>query len=431
MNSLLTIALKDLRLLWRDKASIFWVIIFPLGMAILFGTLFGGGGGRRGAISVAFLDQDQSPSSAQFAEKLLAGKAVEFADPGPATVEDARDAVRRGRVTAFIIVRPGFGDTVPFFGDSGQVLEVGMDPARQAEAGMLQGLLMQSTMETLFGRFMDKDWARGELRKSLGELDSDRSLGLLEKAALRRFLTSLDSFLGDASFDAFSAGEGGPSFAMDPSQFVAMEEVNREVKGTPRSPFQISFPSGIMWGIVACVSAFAISLVQERKQGTLLRLRVSPLGEGRLLLGKGLACFLQSLAVMVFLFAVGKVFFKMTFSDPAKLLAAMLATATFFTGLMMMISAIGKTEQAVAGAGWGIMMIFMMFGGGMIPLFAMPKFMTTLSTASPVKWAILGMEGAIWRDFSWGEMVLPIVIQLVGGVVLYLIGVRLFQRQGG
>ena len=61
---------------------------------------------------------------------------------------------------------------------------------------------------------------------------------------------------------------------------------------------------------------------------------------------------------------------------------------------MMMIAGLGRTEQAVAGAGWAMLMPMTMFGGGMMPQFIMPAWMQTVGNVSPVKWAILGFEGA-------------------------------------
>ncbi len=67
-----------------------------------------------------------------------------------------------------------------------------------------------------------------------------------------------------------------------------------------------------------------------------------------------------------------------------------------------------------------------MFGGGMIPLAFMPRFMATLSQASPVKWSILALEGAIWRGFTPIEMLLPCgVLVAVGAVCLAVGSIRL------
>ena len=67
----------------------------------------------------------------------------------------------------------------------------------------------------------------------------------------------------------------------------------------------------------------------------------------------------------------------------------------------------------MASLGWGVMMVFAMFGGAMIPLFAMPDWMKAVSNFSPVKWAILSFEGATWRGFSYEELFLPLGIMLL------------------
>ena len=95
----------------------------------------------------------------------------------------------------------------------------------------------------------------------------------------------------------------------------------------------------------------------------------------------------------------------------------------------MLTSTLGKTEQAAAGAGWAVMMPLTMLGGGMVPLFFMPGWMVTVSSLSPVKWAILAMEGAIWRGFSLREMLLPCGILVVVGVVCFAIGTRTFRSE--
>jgi hypothetical protein len=91
------------------------------------------------------------------------------------------------------------------------------------------------------------------------------------------------------------------------------------------------------------------------------------------------------------------------------------------------VSVLGRTETAVAGAGWGLFIIMAMLGGGMVPLIAMPGWMRQLSSASPVKWAILSLEGAIWRDFTLMEMMLPAGILVGVGVVTFAAGVRIFS----
>jgi len=99
-----------------------------------------------------------------------------------------------------------------------------------------------------------------------------------------------------------------------------------------------------------------------------------------------------------------------------------------FVGLMMLISTLGRTHQTVAGAGWALLLVMSMTGGGMIPLIAMPSWMQSVSNFSLVKWGVLAIEGAIWRGFSWNEMLVPVSILLAVGAIAFLVGARALHR---
>jgi ABC-2 type transport system permease protein len=70
-----------------------------------------------------------------------------------------------------------------------------------------------------------------------------------------------------------------------------------------------------------------------------------------------------------------------------------------------------------------------MLGGGMIPLYIMPGWMTTTGNFSQAKWEVLALEGAIWRGFSMQEMLLPCSILILFGAVCFIIGARTFKSQ--
>jgi len=67
-----------LLLLWRDKPAMFWVLIFPLIMALFFGSIFSGGG-KTAAMSIAVIDNDQSKNSQIFIQELKISEALKVA----------------------------------------------------------------------------------------------------------------------------------------------------------------------------------------------------------------------------------------------------------------------------------------------------------------------------------------------------------------
>jgi len=108
----------------------------------------------------------------------------------------------------------------------------------------------------------------------------------------------------------------------------------------------------------------------------------------------------------------------------AMLLLAGLSCVVCFVGFMMCIASLGKTEQTASGAAWSIIMPMSVFGGLMIPQFAMPQWMQTVGLVSPMRWGLLAIEGGIWRNFSLTEMLLPCSILITIGIICFVLGTR-------
>ena len=81
MGRILTLTLKDLRLLWRDKFSLFWVFVFPLVFGLFFGSI-AGGGGPRGKMAVVVVDEDDSEASRALVEHLADHESVRVEGKG-------------------------------------------------------------------------------------------------------------------------------------------------------------------------------------------------------------------------------------------------------------------------------------------------------------------------------------------------------------
>jgi ABC-2 type transport system permease protein len=437
MGTILTLAAKELRILCRDRFALFWILAFPVIYAVFFGVIFGdsGGGGSSGRISLALVDDDRSELSAALVARLADHESVSVARAGEdgagevllSDLEAAREAVRFGSRTAYVRIPAGYGDEpyALFGAGDGDApgLELGIDPSRQAEAGFLQGVLMESLFSGMTDRFTDKDAMASDIAKAKAGIADADDLSGTQKLVLSTFMSALGSFLDQVDLDVLE--EGGPGGMTDPFEVV---DVARERGNQPRSPFDITFPQCLAWGLMGVALGFAVTIVRERTGGTLLRLKIAPISRARLLTGKAVACFVGCLFVMVFLMGFGVAVMGLHIDQPLLMLLPMVCTAICFTGLMMVASVMGKTEQAVAGASWGLMMPFAMIGGGMIPLIAMPEWLVSVSDISFFKWAIYAMEGAVWRGFGLGDMLVPCAALLGFGVVFFAVGVSVFRR---
>jgi ABC-2 type transport system permease protein len=385
------------------------------------------------------VDEDNTQMSARFVESLRSTGNIEIEKADRA---NAMDRVRRGQLVGMIAIPKGFGESAGMPWQTGPAIEVGIDPSRGAESGMLQGLIMQAAGRLMMDRFQDPASMRSLIDKSRKDIESDAQLSPAMRPVLLTMMSSLEVFMKSvADTRAAEAASGGkPKATMPEFQVARIEtlDVTREVpKGSRealvrqiRSKWDVSFPQAMMWGVLACAAGFAITLVRERKQGTLMRLQVAPVTRAQVLAGKATACFLAVIGVIVLMLVFGT-WLGMRPRNPAWLAFAALSIAFCFVGIMMLMSVIGKTEESVSGAAWSANMLMAMFGGGMVPLLFMPTFMKTLSNLSPVKWSILALEGSIWRGFTLGEMIVPCAVLISIGAVCLTIGTRVLSRSTG
>jgi linearmycin/streptolysin S transport system permease protein len=348
------------------------------------------------------------------------------------------DRVRRGQLVGMIAIPKDFGETAGMMWGEGPAIEIGIDPSRKAEAGMLEGIIMQAMGKLVAVRFQDPASMRPMIQKAKDEVASATDLGMMGPL-VAQMLNSLDTFLQtwETVQAANSESDSGVSSGMPELQLARIEtlDVTREVpKGSReavlrnlRSKWDISFPQATMWGVLGCAAGFAITIVRERKQGTFLRLQIAPVSRSQIVAGKALACYLTVIGVIAVMIVLGT-WLGLRPRSPMLLAIAAVCIAFCFVGIMILMSTIGKSEEAVSGGAWAANMFMAMFGGGMMPLLFLPGFMKTLSNFSPVKWSILALEGSIWRGFTLADMLLPCAILLATGAICLALGSRMLAR---
>jgi ABC-2 type transport system permease protein len=360
MRTLLTLALKDLRVLVRDRMALFWALGFPVLFALFFGSIMKAGAELDApSVSVALVSESATPPDYLVRLELAmreAGLRVALHSR-----QDAERAVQRGEAALSIDVPDP---------TSWQALRIGVDPARRSEASYATAVL------------------RAVLITALAK----------EAPVLPPFETRVVT----------GAGRG------------------------PASGFALVFPAMIVWGLLGCAAAFSVALVSERASGTLVRLYAAPLSRVSLVAGKALACALACAASVLLLSAVGVLGLSVAIDDVLKYTVAALAAIACFVGLTQALSVLGNTEQSVAGAGWSTLIVLAMCGGAMVPEVLMPSWLVTLSALSPVRWAIVALEGAMWRASSWAELWAPIASLCALGIATFGLGALVLRvREAG
>lgn len=444
IGAIFSIAFKDIRLLARDRAGLFFTFVFPILIGVFFGTIFAGpGADGPSAVTVAVVDEDRSPESTAFIADLGAstepGKPAPFAVTPAPTREEAVSLVRRGKCTGVVVLPKGFGSSsggTGLFAGTPVTIETGTDPSRSAEAGMIRGMLTERAFRQFSSGFADPEKMRKNAAAARLQVKAMQFFNPSASPAVDTFYDKLDATLEAAGKLPDREPEGLPAApqavqakaggGFNPVNIRTIE-IQPVEKFGPKNAFAVTFAQAVMWGVVGCCSGFAVSLLNERVSGTLVRLRLSPLGWPRVLAGKALSCFMTTMSVGVLMIAVAVVVFAVRPVSWAWLTVALICVSVCFVGIMMLLAVIARRTGS-GQIGWSILLVLTMAGGGSIPLFVMPGWLQQASGISPVKWGILAIEGGLWRGSGFADMVLPCGILVGVGVLSFVVGSRGFSR---
>ena len=138
MRGLLPLTIANIKSFYRNRAALFWTLAFPVIFIILFGSIFSGGNTR---FTLAWVDQDASPASAQLRAGFASISVLTLKDGDQAT---ALDDMRAGSVDAVLIVPAGLGSSLagPPTGSPVNLI-LYTDPSRQTAATTLSQIVGQ------------------------------------------------------------------------------------------------------------------------------------------------------------------------------------------------------------------------------------------------------------------------------------------------
>jgi len=223
------------------------------------------------------------------------------------------------------------------------------------------------------------------------------------------------------------------------------------------SIFDGAFPEGVTAGQLFAASMIAagivatsflnlgISVALDREDGTLKRLRGTPMPAPSYFLGKMVLVAVASIAEVVLLLVVGMAMFGLklpTGVAPWFTFAWVFVLSIIACSLLgIAISSVAKSAQS-AGAVTNVPYIVLQFMSGVyIPISQVPEWMRTVGALFPIKWAAQGFRSVFLPDSmmtqeaagSWelGKTALVLGAWCVLGLVLCLVTFRWTNKRGG
>ena len=173
-----------------------------------------------------------------------------------------------------------------------------------------------------------------------------------------------------------------------------------------------------------------MSILQEHEEGTLARLFTTPTDRTRILMGKFVAVFITVLLQGVVLMIAGRLAFGVQWGKPISIALALTAQVFAAVGLgVLLISFVKSTKQGGPVLGGGLTALGML--GGLFTANmpnALPEAMNMIANFTPQGWVLKGWRMALDGSAA-GDLLIPFIVTVVMGIVMFVVGAMMFKRR--
>ena len=405
---------KDLKLFFRDKRALVLSFVAPIAIGAFFGFIFSDRpGAQKARIPVRVVDLDRSDLSRKLLARLQQDAQLGCTE---ATLAEAEQQVRGGKVAAALVLPAGFGPAAcrAFFRpETKPELRLLLDPSRSMETGLVEGLLTQAAMDEVSREVFQGATGRKMTRETLDEVRRSKDLAPDRRATLDKLLSGVE--------ELHQQPGAGPALGLPYS--VKKETLTRS--GITYNGYAHSFGGmGLQFVLFMGIDA-GIGLLLLRRSGLWSRLMASPLTRGQLLLARALSAALLAFIILLGIFLAARLLFAVKIEGSFPGFLAVAAAFSLFTAAFgLLIAALGRTPEAARGLAILATLLLVMLGGGWVPAFVFPAWLQKLTLAMPTRWAMDALDAVTWRGQGFAAAALPSLVlvgfaALLGGLALW------------
>lgn len=430
MSGVRWVVVKDLRRFAADRVGAALTVVMPVVLGALFGLLLHPPDQPR-PVHVLVVDQDGTPAARAWVAAATAHPSLrveEVADP-----EAARARVATGESAVALVLPPDVGaalsPTALLSGTKRRVAVV-QDPSRQAETGLVAGLLQKITLEQLAAGLGDAAAARRALdglavAARVAPVPGEREAWLRWIAASRALLDSVQASSPDGA--ALGAALGAGLEGALPLAFDATEVTSDRPEAGYVS-YAHTFAGMLCMFLLFWSLEAARELARERADGSLLRVRLAPQPLWHALVGRFVSALLVALLISACVYAVAIGGFGVRVDGSwVGFGLVLVAQAAFAAGFALLLAGVAYTERQVTNVAVFSNLLLSFLGGAWIPLFVFPEWLQTGARVLPTTWATEGLAAMTWRGLPLEHALAPTLVLLGAAAACALIGGRLFR----
>jgi ABC-type multidrug transport system permease subunit len=405
--SAIFLALKDLKIFFRDKWALFYSFLLPIVLVTIMCLTFGPQGEEKGMNKqiMPVVDLDKSVESQKFLNELKKSEGIKVEI---LSKQKAIEHVKKGRRTLALVICKGFGAEIQKESKQ-QKLEIYYDPAKKIEKSILQGLLAKSLWSS-FGNGFVHYFAKDAINEmEMPESDRQQALQGLSLYMEKRGISEKD-LLQDSPLSIKEISVVGEK---SDNPYIA-----QGVAGT-----------AVMMLLFSVFFAGA-SLLQEREGGSLRRLLLSPVPRRNILLSKYFSTYIAALIQVIVIFLFGYFVFKLNiFKNLPALIVMALVTIASATSLGMFMAALCKSYRQVQGLTTLIVLTMSALGGSWFPLIIMPRWLRIVGHFTFNAWAMDGFQDILWRGLGIKSILPEIGVLASAALITTILSIIIFERR--
>ena len=379
MRATLLICAKDLKTRLRDRSALLIGIVVPLGLALIFNSIFGGITGNSKAIALGVVNADRGVASARFVSGVLGavGRTGLIAIHVEPTAARARALAANGTLDAVIVIPAGFSARV-----------AAQRPAAMQVIGNVGNPISTEIARSIAGSYA---------------------------ADLNRVRLSVATVLaaGGSSAGSPARVQALAARAAAAAAPVAVADVSAKSKQLDQKSF---FAAGMAVFFLFFTVQFGVtSLLEERNDGTLARLVAAPISRVSIIAGKLLTSFMLGLISMFVLVVATTVLFHASWGNPVGVAVLVISAILAATGIMALIATFAKNGEQASNWQSVVAVVLGLLGGTFFPVSLAPGILSRLTFVAPQAWFMRGLGDL--RGGSLSVIWVPALAMLVFAAV--------------
>ncbi len=157
--------------------------------------------------------------------------------------------------------------------------------------------------------------------------------------------------------------------------------------------------------LILIVNLTAFAIVREREVGTLEQIMVSPIRPAEFILGKTVPFFLIGLGEVALIVTVGLVWFRIPFAgDPFVLLLGTTLFLLCTLAIGLLISTICSTQQQAFSSNFLILSPIFILSGFAFPISSMPQVLQWFTYINPLRYYLVVIRGVLLKGVGLGVL---------------------------